>query len=55
MGGNSNIPIWKGIYSKREEFAPNGSKFFPGAWCEEKQTESQTLSPLYKMAEVLSP
>ena len=22
-------PFWKGVYSKRKEFAPNGSKFFP--------------------------
>ena len=38
----------KRIYSKRKEFAPNGSKFFPfrvdpiskGVWCTEKQTGS---------------
>ena len=22
-------PFWKGVYSKRKEFAPKGSKFFP--------------------------
>ena len=33
MGGNSAKiilpPFWKGVYSKRKEFAPKGSKFFP--------------------------
>ena len=24
-----NLPTFKGVYSKRKEFAPNGSKFFP--------------------------
>ena len=23
------LPFWKGVYSKRKEFAPRGSKFFP--------------------------
>ena len=39
----------KRVYSKRKEFAPLGSKFFPfregpfseGTWYAEKQTESQ--------------
>ena len=26
---NTPNPFWKGIYSKRKEFAPRGSKFFP--------------------------
>ena len=25
-------PFWKGVYSKRKEFAPIGSKFFPLEW-----------------------
>ena len=46
----SQIPFafWKKIYSKRKEFAPIGSKFFPfrvdlfqkGVWCAVKQTGS---------------
>ena len=50
-GGNSIkialFPFWKSVYSKRKEFAPHGSKFFPsridpiseGAWCAGKQTQ----------------
>ena len=43
------VPFWKGVYSKRKEFAPHGSKFFPfrvvysfseGDWCEGMQTAS---------------
>ena len=45
-------PFWKGVYSKRKEFAPKGSKFFPfredifseGAWCAGKQTGSWPAS-----------
>ena len=42
---NCYLPIWEGVYSKRKEFAPIGSKFFPfrvdqfsgGDWCAERQ------------------
>ena len=26
---NCSLPFWKDVYSKRKEFAPQGSKFFP--------------------------
>ena len=49
------------MYSKRKEFAPIGSKFFPyrvepfpeGDWSAEKQTDNLKLSPLSKMMENL--
>ena len=39
-------PFWKGVYTERKEFAPNGSKFFPlrvdlfseGSWRKRKHT-----------------
>ena len=52
-------PFWKGIHSKRKEFAPLGSKFFPlrvGTFSEgdymQERKQSQKLSPLYRMAEI---
>ena len=65
-GNNSFIsilpPFWKGVYSKRKEFAPLGSKFFPfwvdpfseGAWCARKQAGSHKNDlPCQKMAKNL--
>ena len=51
-------PFWKGIFSKRKEFAPNGSKFFPFRvdpfseenWCiESKEEVKKRLLSLYKL------
>ena len=63
-GNNSGkhfTPDRKGAFSKRKEFAPNGSKFFPfrvdsfseWAWCAENQTEIITkVISLVKMEEL---
>ena len=52
-----SAPFWKGVYSKKEEFAPRGSKFFPfradhfleSPWCAGKQTGSHKSVSLVKM------
>ena len=50
------LTFWKGVYSKRKEFAPRRSKFFPfrvdpfseGAWCAGKQTGSNKSNLPFK-------
>ena len=52
------FPFWKEVYSKRKEFAPHGSKFFPftidpfseGTGCRKANRKSQKLSYLYEIA-----
>ena len=50
------FPFWKGVYSKRKEFAPKGSKFFPfrvepfseGDWTSRMQIGSHKIVSLLK-------
>ena len=55
-------PFYRGVFSKRKEFAPHGSKFFPsrvdpfleGNWGTGKQTEShKSCLPCEKIVENL--